>query len=98
MFRRTEHVPPADQEAFLASGLWHLLAASGQNIALVASCCVLLARGLRAGRTTGAVLGLLAVPAYVVIVGGGASIVRAGIMGELALVAWLGTLSPQPTI
>lgn len=89
IFGRTDHVLPADEEAFLASGLWHLLAASGQNIALVAGCCVLLARGVGAGRTTGGVLALVAIPAYVLVVGGGASIVRAGIMGELALLAWL---------
>jgi competence protein ComEC len=89
LFGRTEHVTPADQQSFLSSGLWHLLAASGQNIALVAACCILLARGLGAGRTTGSVLALLAIPAYVMVVGGGASIVRAGIMGELGILAWL---------
>jgi competence protein ComEC len=89
LFGRTEHVTPADQQAFLSSGLWHLLAASGQNIALVATCCILLARGVGAGRTTGSVLALLAIPAYVMVVGGGASIVRAGIMGELGILAWL---------
>jgi len=88
-FGRTEHVTPADEQAFLDSGLWHLLAASGQNIALVAGCCVLLARIAGAGRTTGAVLALVAIPAYVLVVGGGASIVRAGITGMLVLVAWL---------
>ncbi len=66
-----------------------LLAASGQNIALVAGCCVLLARLFGAGRTTGAVLALAAIPLYVLVVGGGASIVRAGFMGELVLIAWL---------
>ncbi|MCW2920453.1 MAG: fold metallo-hydrolase [Thermoleophilia bacterium] len=89
VFGRTDHVSPVDEQAFLDSGLWHLLAASGQNIALVAACCVLLARAVGAGRTTGAVLALAAIPLYVLVVGGGASIVRAGFMGELMLVAWL---------
>ena len=89
IFGRTDHVTPADEQAFLDSGLWHLLAASGQNIALVAGCCVLLARAFGAGRTTGAVLALAAIPLYVLVVGGGASIVRAGLMGALVLVAWL---------
>lgn len=89
VFGRADDVSVADQQAFLDSGLWHLLAASGQNIALVASCCVLLARGVGAGRTTGGVIALAAIPLYVLVVGGGASIVRAGIMGMLVLVAWL---------
>lgn len=50
---------------------------------------MLLARGVGAGRTTGAALALGAIPLYVLVVGGGASIVRAGLMGELVLVAWL---------
>jgi competence protein ComEC len=95
IFGRTEHVTPRDQQAFLDSGLWHLLAASGQNVALVAGCCVLLARAAGAGRTTGAVLALVAIPGYVLIVGGGASIVRAGLMGELALLAWLAGRLPH---
>jgi competence protein ComEC len=89
VFGRAADVSVADQQAFLDSGLWHLLAASGQNIALVAGCCLVLARLSGAGRTTGAVLALVAIPAYVIVVGGGASIVRAGIMGELAIIAWL---------
>ncbi len=89
VFGRAGDVSVADQQAFLDSGLWHLLAASGQNIALVAGCCVLLARAVGAGRTTGAALALAAIPVYVLVVGGGASIVRAGVMGVLVLVAWL---------
>lgn len=89
VFGRTEHVTASDEAAFLASGLWHLLAASGQNIALVAGCCFLLMRALGRSRSAGALLALVAIPSYVLVVGGGASIVRAGIMGELAIVAWL---------
>ncbi|MCW2956318.1 MAG: fold metallo-hydrolase [Thermoleophilia bacterium] len=89
VFGRTEHVMAADEQAFLESGLWHLLAASGQNVALVAACSVLLARACGGSRLHGACIGIAAVPMYVLVVGGGASIVRAGIMGELALLAWL---------
>lgn len=86
---RTEHVQPDVESAFLESGLWHLLAASGQNVALVAACCVIGARWCRLDRRWGVLIACAAVPAYVLAVGGGASIVRAGIVGELALVAWL---------
>ena len=95
IFGRTEHVWAQDEEAFLASGLWHLLAASGQNVALVAGCCLLLARVLGAGRVAGVGLALVAIPGYVLVVGGGASIVRAGAMAELALVAWLAGRLPH---
>ena len=95
IFGRTEHVTAVDEAAFLDSGLWHLLAASGQNIALVAGGCLVLARVLGRGRVAGAVLALLAIPSYVLVVGGGASIVRAGLMGELVLVAWLAGRLPD---
>lgn len=93
---RTEHVQPAIEAAFLDSGLWHLLAASGTNVALVAACCILLARWCRLGRAWGVSLACVAIPLYVLAVGGGASIVRAGIVGELALVAWLAGRLPDP--
>lgn len=95
VFGRADDVPVGDQQAFLDSGLWHLLAASGQNVALVTGCCILLARGLGAGRTTGSMLALLAIPAYVLVVGGGASIVRAGATGMLVIVAWLAGRLPD---
>jgi competence protein ComEC len=88
-FGRTDGVSAADKQAFLDSGLWHLLAASGQNIALVVLLCVGTAVVCGAGRAAGMVLALGAIPAYVLLVGGGASIIRAGIMGLIAVVAWL---------
>jgi competence protein ComEC len=95
VFGRTEHVRAQDEQAFLAAGLWHLLAASGQNVALVAGCCLVFARALGAGRLTGAALALVAIPGYVLVVGSGASIVRAGAMAELAIVAWLAGQLPH---
>ncbi|MCZ4496142.1 MAG: fold metallo-hydrolase [Thermoleophilia bacterium] len=95
VYGRTDHVTATDEAAFLESGLWHLLAASGQNIALVAGCCILLARAAGRGRVFGALVAMAAIPAYVLVVGGGASIVRAGIMGELALLAWLSGRLPD---
>ncbi len=77
------------REAFRASGLAHLLAASGQNVMLLAALALpLLAAaglGLR-GRLVGA-LALIAL--YVPLAGAGASIQRAGIMGGAGLVAAL---------
>lgn len=89
VFGRTDGVDPGTKRLFLDSGLWHLLAASGQNVALVTALCVALSWLGGGGRALGCWLALVAVPLYVLVVGGGASIVRAGVMAELGLVAWL---------
>lgn len=77
------------REDFRDSGLAHLLAASGQNVTLLAlfAIAVLTALGVGLhGRLVGA-LALVAV--YVPLAGGGPSIQRAGIMGGAGLVAAL---------
>jgi competence protein ComEC len=77
------------RDAFRASGLAHLLAASGQNVALLALLAVavlgLAGVGLR-GRLAGA-LALIAL--YVPLAGAGPSIQRAGVMGAATLAAGL---------
>jgi competence protein ComEC len=77
------------RDDFRRSGLAHLLAASGQNVMLLAALALpLLAAlgfGLRA-RLTGA---LLLVAAYVPLAGAGPSIQRAGVMGAAGLIAAL---------
>lgn len=89
VFGRADDVSVGDQQAFLDSGLWHLLAASGQNIALVSVMCIFFARMFGGGRTAGSVLAIFMIAIYVMLVGGGASIVRAGITGVLVIAAWL---------
>jgi competence protein ComEC len=77
------------REDFRRSGLAHLLAASGQNVMLLAALALpllaALGLGLRA-RLTGA---LLLVAAYVPLAGAGPSIQRAGVMGAAGLLAGL---------
>ncbi|WP_320671919.1 ComEC/Rec2 family competence protein [Patulibacter defluvii] len=77
----------AQTEAFRRSGLAHLVAASGQNVALVAA--LVLGLGAVAGvrRRWRIVVAAAAVIAYVPLAGGGASIRRAGVMGVLGLTA-----------
>jgi competence protein ComEC len=79
----------ATRDEFRASGLSHLLAASGQNVALLAllatSGLALLGAGLRLRFAAALVL----VALYVPLAGGGPSILRAGVMGGAALVAGL---------
>lgn len=77
------------RDAFRASGLYHLLAVSGQNVALLAAGMVLLAWLLRLSRRVTEVLVLLAIAAYVLAVGWQPSVVRAGVAGALASIAWL---------
>ena len=77
------------RDAFRASGLYHLLAVSGQNVALLAAGVALFAWLLRLSRRATEVLILVAIGAYVLAVGWQPSVVRAGVAGALASVAWL---------
>jgi competence protein ComEC len=76
-------------ERFRASGLYHLLAVSGQNVAYVIGGVLLLAWLLGMPRWAGHLAALAAVFAYVLAVGWQPSVVRAGIAGALASLAWL---------
>jgi competence protein ComEC len=74
---------------FRASGLYHLLAVSGQNVALIAGGALLLAWLVGASRFVGHAAALAAIGGYVLAVGWQPSVVRAGIAGGLASLAWL---------
>jgi competence protein ComEC len=77
------------REDFRHSGLSHLLAVSGQNVALLALLAMPVLAALRLPLRSRLVwvLGLIAV--YVPLAGAGPSIQRAGIMGALSVVATL---------
>ncbi|HEX2045207.1 MAG TPA: DNA internalization-related competence protein ComEC/Rec2 [Gaiellaceae bacterium] len=77
------------RDSFRASGLYHLLAVSGQNVAYVVAGMLLLAWALGLPRWVGEVAAILAVGGYVAAVGWQPSVVRAGIAGGLASLAWL---------
>ncbi|MFW5942611.1 MAG: DNA internalization-related competence protein ComEC/Rec2 [Chloroflexota bacterium] len=79
-------IPPALQEAFQRTGMSHIIAISGFNIALLAGA---LLRGSRPllGHRRSAWLALAGVAAYSLLVGADASVVRAAIMGALYIVA-----------
>jgi competence protein ComEC len=74
---------------FRASGLYHLLAVSGQNVALVAGSALLLAWLLGIPRVVGQLSALAAICGYVLAVGAQPSVIRAGIAGALGCLAWL---------
>jgi competence protein ComEC len=74
---------------FRASGLYHLLAVSGQNVALVAGGALLLGWVVGMPRLVSEIGALAAIVAYVLAVGAQPSVVRAGIAGVLGSLAWL---------
>jgi len=84
-----EGIDQATKEDFRRAGLSHLLAVSGQNVALLVLLAmpVLAALGLPLRARLLWVLGLIAV--YVPLAGAGPSIQRAGIMGALSVLATL---------
>ena len=92
----TGGIPYAEREHLRASGLYHVVAVSGQNVALlIAFTLVVLGVGgvigaparLAAGALTGA---------YVLVAGAGPSIVRAGVSGVLVSAAWLASRPAPP--
>ncbi|UUY06344.1 ComEC/Rec2 family competence protein [Svornostia abyssi] len=70
-----------------ATGLAHLVAASGANVALLAALVLALGAAVGLPRTPRLVLAIVLVAAYVPLAGAGPSIQRAGVMGAAALVA-----------
>jgi competence protein ComEC len=77
------------RDSFRASGLYHLLAVSGQNVAYVVVGTILLVWALGLPRRLGELAALGTIGAYVLAVGWQPSVVRAGIAGGLASLAWL---------
>jgi competence protein ComEC len=77
------------RDRFRASGLYHLLAVSGQNVALVAGGALLLAGALGLPRLLGEIGALAGIAAYVLAVGAQPSVIRAGVVGALGSLAWI---------
>jgi competence protein ComEC len=77
------------RQRFRASGLYHLLAVSGQNVALVAAGALACAWLLGLPRWFGELGALASIGGYVLAVGAQPSVIRAGVAGALASLAWL---------
>jgi competence protein ComEC len=77
------------RQRFRSSGLYHLLAVSGQNVILVAGGAVAIAWLLGIPRWLGQLAALLSIGGYVLAVGAQPSVVRAGVAGGLVSLAWL---------
>ena len=77
------------RQDFRASGLYHLLAVSGGNVAVVALGTLWLALLVGVPRLPAEIAVLGAIGGYVLAVGAQPSVVRAGIAGALGSLAWL---------
>jgi competence protein ComEC len=84
-----EELTPALRTSFRVSGLYHLLAVSGQNVIFVAVGVLGLAWLLRLPRWLGELGALAGIASYVLAVGAQPSVIRAGIAGALGSLAWL---------
>ncbi|HEY2373084.1 MAG TPA: ComEC/Rec2 family competence protein [Gaiellaceae bacterium] len=77
------------KQRFRASGLYHLLAVSGGNVAVVAAGTVGIAFLLGVSRIAAELAALGAIGGYVLAVGPQPSVIRAGVVGALGSLAWL---------
>ena len=84
-----EGLPRDVRDDFRASGLYHLLAVSGQNVAFLAAGVYLLGWLVRLPRRLRELTVVAVIGAYVLAVGWQPSVVRAGVAGGLASLAWL---------
>ena len=82
-------LPDRLRDEFRASGLSHLVAASGQNVMLLAALVLAASAVIGLGLHARLALVLATIGAYVPLAGAGPSIQRAGIMGAAAVVAAL---------
>jgi competence protein ComEC len=79
-------IPERVQEDFKKTGTAHIIAISGFNITIIAGLFVVVFTRLL-GPLKGAAVAFMGIVAYTVLVGGDAAVVRAAIMGGLALLA-----------
>jgi competence protein ComEC len=83
----TDGLPPQVVDQFRAAGLAHLLAVSGTNLAVVCVAVLLLLRTMRCGPRTAAAGAMVALVGFVVLAGPEPSVLRAGVMGAVGLLA-----------
>jgi competence protein ComEC len=77
------------RQAFRRSGVYHLLAVSGQNVVLLAGGVLALFVLGGIGRAWGHLAAIAAIAAYVLAVGPQPSVIRAAIAGSAVSLAWL---------
>lgn len=83
----TDALPRNVVEEFRAAGMAHLLAVSGANLAIICVAVLLLLRAIRVGPRGSAVGAALTLVGFVVLAGPEPSVLRAGVMGAVGLLA-----------
>ena len=83
----TSRLDPVLAEDFRATGLTHLVAVSGANVAIVIGALLLVARAARVPPWPSATLAALALVGFVILVRPSPSVVRAAAMGAIGLLA-----------
>src|SRR5439155_1048667 len=82
-------LPPELDEGFRLAGVYHVLAVSGFNVALLAAAVLVLCRLARVGRRASAVAAIVVVVGFAAVVGPEPSVLRAVVMAVLVLAALL---------
>ncbi|GAA4713794.1 competence protein ComEC [Phytohabitans rumicis] len=93
----TSRLDPAVDDDFRATGMTHLVAVSGANVAIVLGAVLLAARWARAGPWLCAGLCAVALAGFVILARPSPSVVRAATMGAIGLVA-LATGRPRAAV
>ncbi|WP_410621844.1 ComEC/Rec2 family competence protein [Amycolatopsis sp. cmx-8-4] len=83
----TSGLSPRVEQEFVTAGLAHLTAVSGGNLAVACGAVLLLLRVLRLGPRLSAVAAGLCLAGFLVLVGPEPSVLRAGVMAAVALLA-----------
>ena len=89
----TSRLDPALEDDFRTTGMTHLTAVSGSNVAIILGVVLLLVRWTRAGPVTAAVVSGVALVGFVILARPSPSVVRAAAMGVIGL---LGLASGRP--
>lgn len=82
-----EDLPRNLLQAFRTTGTSHIVAVSGFNVTIVVSAVAAIIRSMPLGRAMQLLVTILAVAAFVILTGASPSVVRAGIMGSLVVLA-----------
>lgn len=82
-----DDLPPALYDQFSRLGMTHILAISGLHVGIFAGAVWFVLGRLRLPRETALTISAAILPVYVLLTGASPSVVRAGIMGVIALVA-----------
>ncbi len=78
---------PTSLPRFRTTGLTHIVAVSGANVAIVLGAALVIARRMRAGLRAQALVGVLTIVGFVIVARPQASVLRAAAMGLVAVLA-----------